>query len=345
MGLGSQNLLSIAIELLNLKRRNWPGLRLGLIEELEAHIHPQRQLGIIENLQLQDNVQFILTTHSPNLASKVKLDNLIICEKDSNNIFPMGQDFTKLGKTDYAFLERFLDVTKSNLFFAKGVVLVEGWSEELLLPALAKRIGHDLTKKGISIVNVGNTAFLRYAKIFQRKINPEMAIPVSVVTDIDIKPEKEDHDNVEEKIKKLTEKYDGQNVKTFVSPHWTLEYCIALSEKLRKPFYKAVLLALLEQKQDSGTQNTDKYQNAIDDIDNHFNGWTGNSEDIALLIYKQVLGEEKIFELCKEKVKKPIIAQYFAKIIDEDLEPNDIKGEDSIQYLIKAIEYACGTDK
>ena len=38
------------------------------------------------------------------------------------------------------FLERFLDVTKANLFFAKGVIMVEGWAEEILIPALAKKL-------------------------------------------------------------------------------------------------------------------------------------------------------------------------------------------------------------
>lgn len=142
LGLGSHNLLFIATELLNLERSNWNGLRLGLIEELEAHLHPQSQLKVIDYLQelteqKDSKVQLILTTHSPNLGSKVKLENLIICSK--GKVFPMGHSYTKLEESDYKFLERFLDVTKANLFFAKGVILVEGWAEELILPALAKK--------------------------------------------------------------------------------------------------------------------------------------------------------------------------------------------------------------
>ena len=75
-----------------------------------------------------------MTTHSPNLASKVKLDNLIICRGDK--AFPMGSDFTELEKGDYLFLERFLDVTKANLFFAQGVILVEGDAEIYRQPRL-----------------------------------------------------------------------------------------------------------------------------------------------------------------------------------------------------------------
>ena len=133
LGLGTMNRLYMAAELLHLKNDNWNGLRLCLIEELEAHLHPQAQMKIIEALQKEKEAQFILSTHSPNLASKVKLHNLILCK--DNNAFPLGEEpteenttenedkYTKLSKDDYKFLERFLDVTKANLFFAKGVIL------------------------------------------------------------------------------------------------------------------------------------------------------------------------------------------------------------------------------
>src|SRR5690606_39916367 len=70
------------------------------------------------DLQKQETIQLILTTHSPNLASKLKLENLIIC--NNVNAFPMGEEYTKLRSDSYKFLEKFLDTTKANLFFAKG---------------------------------------------------------------------------------------------------------------------------------------------------------------------------------------------------------------------------------
>jgi SMC domain protein len=77
-------------------------------------------MKVIETLQEKaDNsgIQIILTTHSPNLASKVKLKNLIICTND--NAFSMGSQYTNLDESDYSFMERFIDVTKSNLFFSE----------------------------------------------------------------------------------------------------------------------------------------------------------------------------------------------------------------------------------
>lgn len=126
-GLGSNNLLYMACELLLLGREP-DGLPLLLIEEPEAHLHPQRQLRLMEFLtrvaagQVSDtkrSVQVILTTHSPNLASKIPLANLVLMEQ--GRAFPLRSGETRLEPGDYRFLERFLDVTKANLFFASGV--------------------------------------------------------------------------------------------------------------------------------------------------------------------------------------------------------------------------------
>lgn len=87
-------------------------------------------MQVIEALQREKEIQIILTTHSPNLASKIRLDSLIICA--DGHAFPMGtapdgKSYTGLALDDHQFLERFLNVTKANLFFARGVILVEGW--------------------------------------------------------------------------------------------------------------------------------------------------------------------------------------------------------------------------
>ena len=187
IGLGTLNQLYMALELL-LFETEGNILNLCLIEELEAHLHPQAQLRTIKHFQNKNNEnnQIILTTHSITLASSVKLENLILCK--NNKTYSMGAEYTKLEKHDYKFLEMFLDATKANLFFAKGVILVEGTAENILVPTIAEIIGKSLHEYGVSVVNVGNIAFLRYSKIFLRKNKEEkLEIPVAIINDLDIK--------------------------------------------------------------------------------------------------------------------------------------------------------------
>lgn len=187
LGLGNSNLLYIAVELLLMHDGDdYIGPKIALIEEIEAHLHTQAQIRLIKHIEKNIHTQFILTTHSNNLASSINPKNLILLH--NNKAFSMAETETMLGSEDYEFLERFLDATKSNLFFAKGLIFVEGDAENLLLPALAELIGIPLHEYGISIVNIGNTAFERYIKLFSRRNIDRIDLPISIVTDVDVRP-------------------------------------------------------------------------------------------------------------------------------------------------------------
>lgn len=287
-GLGSNNLLFMACELLLLGREP-EGLPLLLIEEPEAHLHPQRQLRLIEFLthaakgSVKDStrpVQVILSTHSPNLASKIPLPDLLLIE--GGRAFSLAPERTKLEESDYRFLERFLDVTKSNLFFAHAVIIVEGDAEALLLPVLARLLGTDLTEHGVSIVNVGGRGLRRFSAIFQRFDDdaPQLTIPVACLADMDVMPDcapeilelvtgdqdekwnssrrrwkarRDFGDGTTTQAQALNEWrqrlqfHDGQSVRTFVSDHWTLEYDLAFCG-LAEEVHLAACLAMGEDK-------------------------------------------------------------------------------------------------
>ncbi|CAI3329439.1 AAA family ATPase [Enterococcus cecorum] len=200
VGLGTLNQLYMAMELLllDIKEKN-NEFGLALIEEIEAHIHPQAQLRVIKHLEENIKSQTILTTHSITLASIANLNSLILCR--NNNAYSLNSKYTRLSSGDYEFLERFLDSTKANLFFAKGVIMVEGDAENILIPTIAKIIGRPLYMHGVSIVNVGNVAFLRYSNIFISKDGKHtIGIPTSIVTDLDVRPIQyyQDQDNKSE---------------------------------------------------------------------------------------------------------------------------------------------------
>ncbi|MEQ8554911.1 MAG: AAA family ATPase [Cyclobacteriaceae bacterium] len=359
-GLGSHNLLFIAAELLLLEREEYTGLKLALIEELEAHLHPQAQLRLIDYLQDitksdSSKFQLILTSHSPNLASEIKLTNLIICH--GNMVFPMGPKFTKLNKGDYLFLERFLDVTKANLFFAKGVIIVEGYAEALLVPVIADTIDCSLVKHGVSVVNVGSKAFTRYANVFKRKNSHgvKLDIPVSIITDADVVPIEglSKYRNsiingkgrdLEFEREKAEKRYSGQTVKTFVAKAWTLEYDLACS-KLREDLYLALRYAIYIKNSDKYGLTEQKRENAQKKVSDDISKWEAKwkddarkNEKIAFNIYNDIM--------LKKGQLKSITAQCLANIIgskngsEKENLREILETDDYLKYLIDAIKYA-----
>lgn len=283
-GLGSNNLLFMACELLLLGKEP-DGLPLLLIEEPEAHLHPQRQLRLMEFLEAAAQatvgsarrpVQVIVTTHSPNLTSKIPIKNLVLLHRQ--RAFSLAERKTKLEEGDYRFLQRFLDVTKANLFFARGLIVVEGDGESIILPTLASLLDRDFTEHGVSIVNVGGTGLRRYARILQRYDATQgvLAIPTACIADMDVMPDcapaildlvaddadpkwasprrkwrvrrefgtdaAEQATGLAAKRARLSEG-DAQNVKTFVADEWTLEYDLAFAGLAEEVYVAAVLAA------------------------------------------------------------------------------------------------------
>lgn len=182
--LWTSNLLLIAAELLLLEKLKWDKLWCALIEEIEAHIHPQWQLRLINFLEDKSNdLQLFLTSHSPNIASKLDIRNIFIFRDDK--IFPMSDKYSALWEDDYKHLRRFLDVTKANLFFAKWLIFVEWIAEALIIPEIAKILWYDLDSYWVSIINVNWLSFDRYLNAFIRNQWPNFDIKISTITDRD----------------------------------------------------------------------------------------------------------------------------------------------------------------
>ncbi len=370
--LGLMNLLYIAAELLLLKRSGYNGLRLTIIEELEAHLHPHYQLNVLKSLSEKpsetenssDTVeqsefgQIILTTHSVILGSSIPLKNMIICK--GNNVFPMGREYTKLEDDDEAFLERFLDATKANLFFARGVIIVEGDAENLLIPALAEAIDLPLHKYGVSIVKVGSRAWERYVCIFERKDDLDLDVKVSVVADGDIPigeyfkdyPPKvytnDDKRIIEtsrvkfrEKLKEFDITLDDSTRKKPLDEEWIPDYIELI--KSRESQY--------QQPSNSGiifffNDWTLEYNIAQSFLKEHF--LDSLTEAKKLLGYSVSIpsNADKPYELMKPLLKglsKAVTAQFLAKKIIEKKESlkNEITNDDYLKYLIAAIKHAC----
>jgi putative ATP-dependent endonuclease of OLD family len=97
---------------------------------------------------------------------------------------PAGDD--GLDDREIADLERYLDATKSNLLYARKVILVEGPAELFLIPPLVKKMkGIELERHGISVIPIYGVHFNVYAKLFGEEMLPKKC---AIVADGDLKP-------------------------------------------------------------------------------------------------------------------------------------------------------------
>jgi putative ATP-dependent endonuclease of the OLD family len=189
-GLGLNNILYIAILIEYFRKRATLGKAAGeliLIEEPEAHLHPQLQVALLDALRSLP-FQSILTTHSTQVTSKAPLGSFLLLT-NSGEIAPVASVLSNnpdLPQEDIYDLERYLDATKSNLLFARKVMLVEGPAELFLIPPLTKQVmGIDLEREGISVVAIHGVHFGPYARLFSETGLPKRC---AIVADADLDP-------------------------------------------------------------------------------------------------------------------------------------------------------------
>ncbi|CAN7178726.1 ATP-dependent nuclease [Caballeronia sp. LjRoot31] len=338
-GLGYNNVLFMAAELLLLSDGDGDELSLLLIEEPEAHLHPQLQarvLSMLSDKASSNGIQILVTTHSPNIASAAPVDALTLIT--GGKTYRLDRDETCLDGSDYEFLRRFLDSTKANLFFARGVLIVEGPAEAIVLPALAEAAGCSFEANSISTVSVGGVGLFRFARILQRKDGRKLPISVACIGDLDVVPDdvtfikgrKDKEENGEPKAKdgknhqkRKARDYTAQEIvelrqtkidrakggstEVFIADHWTLEY-----DLLRSGVAKHMFVAVkLEQAEGSKGYLTDEeYQTKRTEAEMEYAALvlTDTQATIAADVYEL---------LHTKKVSKAIVAQYLAKMARE----------------------------
>lgn len=227
-GLGYMNLISIIFEIEILvqdfkrdKDKKPADINLLIIEEPEAHTHPQMQYVFIKNIKkllaegikredgIKRPLQYIITTHSSHIVADSDFDDIKYLKPETkNNVTAKNlSDLRKHYDADpnqYQFLKQYLTISRAEIFFADKAVLIEGDTERILIPTFMRKVDLEeiarlkvedkedtflpLLSQNISIIEVG-----AYSHIFEKFIE-FLGVKSLILTDIDAVKVKEQDD-------------------------------------------------------------------------------------------------------------------------------------------------------
>jgi len=147
-----------------------------LIEEPEAHLHPQLQDSFFHALNQITDHQIFVTSHSPTITAKTDIDKIIVMRRSVQDgvVYPVHLAEAFQGRDeDKRYLHKFLDVTRSQLLFASGAIFVEGVTEALLLQRFSEIIGYSLRDHAVEIVSIGSSqGFEHFRPLFDDAQGP-----------------------------------------------------------------------------------------------------------------------------------------------------------------------------
>ena len=180
-------------------------IHLVLVEEPEAHLHAQVQQVFVRkaykvlreygSVEANLTTQMVISTHSSYVAYEAGFESLrYFKRKPASKEQPTPQaevvnlatvfPSEKKNETDVSstnkFVSRYLKTTHCDLFFANGVILVEGAAERMLLPHFISNHHQDLRRSYISILEIGGAHAQRLRPLIEL-----LGLPTLVITDTD----------------------------------------------------------------------------------------------------------------------------------------------------------------
>ena len=130
-----------------------------LIEEPEIHLHASSQKRLFRLItEKSKKNQFIIATHSPIFTG--------VDETTSTHLFIRSKGISKINviekKDDLRFIKQQLGIRNSDVYGDDYTIFVEGDSEEIAFPRIAKAIGFEKFGKEVNLINLkGDSKFLK----------------------------------------------------------------------------------------------------------------------------------------------------------------------------------------
>lgn len=213
LGEGARNLILIA--LLKSFAKNFKsegGLMNGILalEEPELFLHPQARRHLFTELReiADSGMQVIISTHSDSfidteffdeIGRVIKIDDeendgklhtkLVTCSKEAlrNHCINTGVPEHKITLNSLTeYYKTTSNVRLNEGFFARCLILVEGETEELVIPELLSSLDISCNPMGISVIGVnGKNQIPKYWRLYSK-----FEIPIIIVFDNDNSPNK-----------------------------------------------------------------------------------------------------------------------------------------------------------
>ncbi len=210
-GLGYSNLIYLVLKVVSFIEKfkkaaplNKSETLIILIEEPEAHLHPQMQQVFISQIKrtIKEtkekeglSVQVIISTHSSHIVTEAGIDvdrsferiryfskiyikaekRYKVEVKDFNDFKHKASD-----KETFRFLKQYMSLHRCDIFFADKVILVEGTTERILLPLMIIKVAAKLNNEYVSIIEVGGAYTVKFKELL-KFVN----VKSLVITDID----------------------------------------------------------------------------------------------------------------------------------------------------------------
>lgn len=156
------------------------GATILVVEEPEAHLHPIYQRLLYKHIINKSDTSVIITTHSSHISSAAPITSLVHLIATSNGTDVKTTASLELTESDFTDLSRYIDTKRGEIYTAKGVLLVEGISEEYLVTSFSECMKLELDRLGVIVCNINSTNFTPYCRFLQA-----LGIPYVVITDGD----------------------------------------------------------------------------------------------------------------------------------------------------------------